>query len=128
MASIYFQDIKTKWVDISLALRDGDNLMSLQDFQIGDELSLIWSVPVEIAEILDEIQWKNFSFDLSKNSSEEVRVFIPFRVIKRSHCAALGDRDLKYLGLSITVEAVDYRWEDLFRWLTNGAKPSWADL
>jgi hypothetical protein len=127
MSSIYFRDIKTKsLLDINFFLRDGKNLMQLNNFHIGDELDLLWEISKEIADKLDEHQWQNFSFRITRTENNLPTVFIPFVVVRRCHAVAYEDRDLKYLGLSITVEAAIWQYEDVWKWVVMGVIPGWA--
>jgi hypothetical protein len=127
MSLISFRDIKTKsLLDINFFLRNGQNLMQLDDFYIGDELELLWEISEEIAGKLDEHQWANFSFQITRTEHSPPQAFIPFVVVRRCHAASCGDRDLNYLGLSITVEAAIWQCEDLWKWIVMGVVPAWA--
>jgi hypothetical protein len=111
---------------INFFLRDGKNLMQLDNFHIGDELDLLWEISEEIADNLDDRQWANFSFEITRTEHSPPHVFIPFVVVRRCHGASCGDRDLKYLELSIIVEAAIWQYEDLWKWIVMGVVPAWA--
>jgi hypothetical protein len=129
MSSIYLRDIKTKTIlDTSFYLRNGRDLMEADNFHVGDELDLLWEISKEIADNLDEHQWQNFSFRITRTENNLPTLFIPFVVVRRCHAAAYEDRnrDLKYLGLSITVEAAIWQYEDVWKWVAMGVIPGWA--
>lgn len=54
-------------------------------------------------------------------------VYIPFRVVERTHALNARGGELRVLGESLVLEAETGVGEDIVRWVCCGERPGWAE-
>jgi len=130
--SIYFQTIKHKHIlNIGFFLKDGLNIGDMSTFHEGDQVSLLWNIT--------KFQYDNINGNIAQSAGvraykeinqEKYIVHIPFEVVKRRRALSFREQDqlsLFDLGISIYLQAENGYWEDIFKWVVMGEKPTWAD-
>ena len=120
-------------IDSSYFLKDGPDIKDMTEFLIGDSVSLSWpcsAVHRDALENLDpRILGRDFYVVDSYSTNDEMRISTPCIVAERSHAIARqkGEfADMRYYGLSITLEATNGFVEDMLLWLMLGERPPWA--
>ena len=131
---IYFRGRKyQETIDCSFFVKDGPNISSLEQYMVGDRVSLMVDVRGQMAEaICDALDVNNLSSAVRvfrlHNTPEEQAVTLFFRVVERRHALSYErPGNLMNLGTSIYLEAEDGYAEDVFRWIFLDKKPAWVE-
>lgn len=134
---IYFRGRKYQQIiDCSFFVKDGPNISSLEQYMVGDRVSLMVDVGEKIREAINEhlgVNKLSKAVDTSRaltGNPDKSPITLHFRVVDRRH--TLNYRqvgNLSELGTSIYLEAEDGFAEDIFRWIFSDfkEKPTWVE-
>lgn len=131
---IYFRTRKYgSSVNSSYFLKDGPNIKDMTEFLIGDSVSISWPCDAEKRDALENLDprviGRDFYVTDAYSTRDEMRVTTPCIVAARSHGVAWQKGtggDLRYYGLTITLEATNGYVEDMLLWIMLGERPPWA--
>jgi hypothetical protein len=111
---------------------DGTNSRYLLRCSVGDTVSLAWKVSPKQARAINELGNRDvraISGTLSEPKTWEV--YMQFVIVDKRHYLHEPRENSMSLGLgssSIVLEAKNWQWEDIFKWLILGDVPKWANL
>lgn len=120
-------------IDSSYFLKDGPNIKDMAEMLVGDSVHLSWPCGAKHRDAVENLDprviGRDFYVTDSYSTNDEMRVWTPCIVAERSHGisrhkGAVGN--LRYYGLTITLEAVNGYVEDMLIWLMLNERPSWA--
>jgi hypothetical protein len=121
---IYFRDRKYgATLNTSFFAKNGGEHCDLSRFHTGDKVSIFFRLTPEQEEAIADRDDVPIEHD-PINPSE---VFIPFRVVERSHALCARGGELRIVGESLVLEAETGVGEDIVRWVCCGERPAWAE-
>jgi hypothetical protein len=119
--------------DSSYFLKDGPDIKDMAEMLIGDSVSISWPCEAKHRDALENLDprviGRDFYVTDSYSTNGEMRITTPCVVAERSHGIARHKGmvgDLRYYGLSITLEATNGYVEDMLLWIMLGERPAWA--
>jgi hypothetical protein len=125
MVNIYFQ--RLKYNDTFQSNFIGDNCVNIQDYQIGDEVSILLDCNEEIAANIRNLP--SNSDVIVTGDAPLYEAFIRCTVVKRSHALILEKGiTMKQLTHNICLQATSGYGEDVLLWLFYGQVPTWAEV
>ena len=135
--SIHFKSIKYGYsFNVGFFFQDGPKHGDLSTFQNGDKVVLFWDITEEqyhaINENINPSEGLRAYKDVSIGGEKPCRYYvaIPFKVIERRRALFFRENDSLSLndgGYTITLQAENGYWEDVFKWVVMKEKPTWAD-
>lgn len=121
------------YLDSSYFLKDGPDIKDMREFLIGDRVSISWPCTPAQREAFGNLDpcliGRDFYVIDSYATNDDRHITTPCIVVSRSHNISRhkgGFGELRYHGLTITLEAVNGYVEDMLLWIMLNEAPTWA--
>jgi hypothetical protein len=133
---IYFKDIRYgDTLNISFGLEDGKFNLDHEKlrYAVGDCVELMVNVTDEQAQqIKESCVDRRVEIATGKmHSNDSLYMFIKFTIIKKRHVLCLSRKEprghLEPHSPSLYLQAISWGYEDIFKWLLMGIKPTWVE-